>query len=146
MHDLYHNINATMAHASATVTATGNGDTILDLRTLGCETVTFLIPITAVAAGDATNYLTITVVEGDDSGLSDGTDVSSTEPNRLVTAGPGTTYTPLAINATGMAGTVKKLGFKVGTKRYCRLRFTETGTASATFSAVAVAHDLRRSV
>lgn len=124
MHDIVNNIGASLAKASAQVTATGAG-TIMD--TAGFHSAAFLIILAAVAAADADNTLAFTAEEGD-SAL--GYDFAAVPSTRLINA-----YT---LDDTADAQSVKKFGVIIGTKRYIRVKYTETGTVDATFAVVLV--------
>ncbi len=121
--DLVNQIAVRNAFTAAAVTATGNG-AIVD--TQGFDAVAFLVAFTAVGAADADNYLTFSVKESDSSTFADGgTEITS----------PRILGTLPVINTTAL--TPRKFGVVLGTKRYLRLTFTETGTASATFGVLA---------
>ena len=114
------------AFAYASRTATGNGE-IIDTRGYGA--LTFIVQLATVTTADASNYFTLTLQAGDDSGLSDGA---------TVTAATGLIGSNLVINdSTTQSDFIGMMGYSGG-KRYVRLVATETGTASAAFSAVAV--------
>lgn len=120
------NTKATKAFAYASRTATGNGE-IIDTRGYGA--LTFVVQLATVTTADSSNYFTLTLQHGDDSGLSDGA---------TVTAATGLLGTNLVINdATTQSDFIGMMGY-AGNKRYVRLVATETGTSSAAFSAVAV--------
>jgi hypothetical protein len=124
MHDLVNNVGVTLGKASGQVTATGAG-TIFDTK--GFHSVMFAILLAAVAAADADNTLAFTAEEGD-SAL--GYDFVAVPTDRLINA-----YT---LDDTADAASVKKMGVATGTKRYMRIKYTETGTVDATFGVVVV--------
>lgn len=120
------NTKVSKAFAYASRTATGNGE-IIDTR--GFNALTFVVQLATVTTADSSNYFTLTLQHGDDSGLSDAA---------TVTAATGLLGSNLVINdATTQSDFVGMMGY-AGNKRYVRLVATETGTASAAFSAVAV--------
>lgn len=126
MRDLVNNLKVTKAKATGQVTATGNGGVVID--TQGFQSLMFAILISAVAAADADNKLTFGVEEGD---VADGSDLTAvTDTDRLLGSA--------VINATTDDELTLKLGFVLGTKRYVRLAYTETGTFDGTFSAIAI--------
>lgn len=124
MHDIVNNIGAILAKASAQVTASGTG---IVIDTAGFKSAAFLIMFAAVAAADADNTMAFTAEEGDSALAYDFVAVPAT---RLIN--------PYTLAATATAQSVKKFGVILGTKRYIRLKYTETGTVDATFGAVAV--------
>jgi hypothetical protein len=87
-----------------------------------------VVQVAAVTTADGSNYFTLTIQAGDASDLSDGA---------TVTAATGLLGSNIVIDATGDANKVGLMGY-AGGKRYARLVATETGTAVAAFSAVAV--------
>jgi hypothetical protein len=126
MRDRLNSKKVSKAFAYASRTATANGE-IIDTRGFGA--VTFLIQLATVTTADGSNYFTFTLSAGDDSGLSDGA---------TVTAATGLLGSNLVINdSTTQSDMIGMMGY-AGGKRYVRLVVTETGTASAAFSAVAV--------
>ena len=118
------NLKVTLAKASGQVTGSGTG-TIFD--TQGFHSVMFALLMAAVAAADEDNTLAFSVEEGD-SAL--GYDFEAVAADRLLNQ-----YT---LDSTGDASAAHKFGVTVGTKRYMRLKWTETGTVDATFGAIAV--------
>ncbi len=125
--DLYNSTVVTLEENRATVTATG--DDIIDMK--GYEEVLILVEISAVSAADSSNYLTFTLQESDDDDFSDGTEVALTDTSRVHGTLP-------VINNTNLANTIKKFSVAVGTKRYLKIIWTETATASAVFSIVSI--------
>lgn len=126
MRDKLNNQKVSKAFAYASRTATGNGE-IIDTRGFGA--LTFVIQLATVTTADSSNYFTFTIEAGDDSGLSD---------KATVTAATGLLGTNLVINDSAtQSDLIGMMGYSGG-KRYVRLVATETGTASAAFSAVAV--------
>lgn len=121
---IVHNFKAVQGRANAQATASGTG-TIFD--TQGFHSVAFLVDMKTVAAADADNNLAFTVQEGD-SAL--GYDFEDVAADRLISA-----YT---LNATDDAGSIFKFGVTMGVKRYMRVKFTETGTADATFGVIVI--------
>lgn len=123
--DLYHSVKHVSALDPVVLSATTNG-AIVDTK--GYESVTFVVQTGVATAGpDASNYITVTIQEGDSATLTDAATV--TAANTLGTA-------PV-IDAAGDASNEFRFGF-LGTKRYARLVFTETGTFSAPASALAI--------
>lgn len=126
MRDLLNNVKVTKAKATGQVTATGNGGVVID--TQGFGSVMFAILISAVAAADADNKLVFGIEEGD---LSDGSDLTAvTDTDRILGSA--------VIDNTADDEKTLKIGLAIGTKRYVRLAYTETGTFDATFSAIAI--------
>lgn len=126
LRDLINGTKVTSAFNYASNTATANGTNIIDMRGFGA--CTFVVQVAGVTTADADNVFTFTIQAGDDSGLSDGA---------TVTAATGLLGSNIVIDATGDANKVGMMGY-VGGKRYCRLVATETGTASAAWSAVCI--------
>ncbi len=126
MRDSLNNTKVSKAFAYASRTASGNGE-IIDVR--GFSSLNFVIQLATVTTADSSNYFTFTLQHGDDSGLSDAA---------TVTAATGLLGSNLVINDSGtQSDTIGMMGY-AGGKRYVRLVATETGTASAAFSSVAV--------
>lgn len=126
LRDSLNNTKATAAFVYASRTATGNGTNIID--TQGVGSVLFVVQLATVTTADSSNYFTLTLEAGDDSSLSDGA---------TVTAATGLLGSNLVINATTLGDKIGMMGYSGG-KRYVRMVATETGTASAAFSAVAI--------
>ena len=126
MRDNLNNAKVSKAFAYASRTASANGE-IIDTR--GFDSLTFVIQLATVTTADGSNLFTFTLQHGDDSGLSDGA---------TVTAATGLLGSNLVVNdSTTQSDMIGMMGY-AGGKRYVRLVATETGTASAAFSAVAV--------
>jgi hypothetical protein len=127
MQNLVQNVKAELAKAVAAVTATGQS-AVVDLQGFG--SVFFLLVCGLITTADGSNYFTMTIEEGDES---DGSDmVAITDTDRLL-------GTPTVINhATNFDDTIHKFGAVVGTKRYMRVKYTETGTADGIFGIVAI--------
>lgn len=127
LRDTIDGMKVTSAFNYASRTASANGTNIIDMRGFGA--CTFVVQLATVTTADGSNYFTLTLEAGDDSGLSDGA---------VVTAATGLLGSNLVINDSGtQSDKVGMMGY-VGGKRYVRMVATETGTASAAFSAVAV--------
>lgn len=126
LRDALNSTKVTSAFDYAARTATANGTNIIDMQGFGA--CTFVIQVAGVTTADDSNYFTFTLQAGDDSGLSDGA---------TVTAATGLIGTNQVIDATSDANKVGMMGY-CGGKRYVRLVATETGTASAAFSATCV--------
>ena len=127
LRDTIDDMKVTSAFNYASRTATANGTNIIDMRGFG--TCTFIVQLATVTTADSSNYFTLTLEAGDDSSLTDGA---------AVTASTGLLGSNLVINdSTTQSNMIGMMGY-VGGKRYVRLVATETGTASAAFSAVAV--------
>lgn len=125
MRDSLNQIKATSAFDYASRTATANGTNIIDMQ--GFDSCSFVVQLATVTTADASNYFTFTLQAGDASDLSDGA---------TVTAATGLLGSNLVIN-DALSNKVGIMGY-AGGKRYVRMVATETGTASAAFSAVAV--------
>ena len=125
MRDSLNQIKATSAFDYASRTATANGTNIIDMQ--GFDSCSFVVQLATVTTADASNYFTFTLQAGDASDLSDGA---------TVTAATGLLGSNLVVNSD-LSNKVGIMGY-AGGKRYVRMVATETGTASAAFSAVAV--------
>lgn len=125
MRDSLNQIKATSAFDYASRTATANGTNIIDMQ--GFDSCSFVVQLATVTTADASNYFTFTLQAGDASDLSDGA---------TVTAATGLLGSNLVVNDV-LSNKVGIMGYSGG-KRYVRMVATETGTASAAFSAVAV--------
>jgi hypothetical protein len=126
MRDSLNQTKVTSAFDYASNTATANGTNVIDMQ--GFDSCLFVIQLATVTTADATNFFTFTIQAGDASDLSDGA---------TVTAATGLLGSNLVVNNTSLSNTVGMMGY-AGGKRYARLVATETLTASAAFSAVAV--------
>lgn len=126
MRDSLNQTKVTSAFNYADRSATANGTNIIDMQ--GYDSCLFVVQLATVTTADASNYFTLTIQAGDASDLSDGA---------TVTAATGLLGSNLVINATSASNKVGMMGYSGG-KRYARLVATETGTAVAAFSAVAV--------
>lgn len=126
MRDSLNQTKVTAAFTYADRSATANGTNIIDMQ--GFDACTFVVQVAGVTTADSSNYFTLTIQAGDASDLSDGA---------TVTAATGLLGSNIVIDATGDANKVGLMGY-AGGKRYARLVATETGTAVAAFSAVAV--------
>jgi len=128
-HDLDNNIAVLNAINPASISSTATGAT---LDTLGYEGVEFVVNIGAQASGDANNYYTLTVQEGNASDASDMATI--TDANRIVG------NIPLLDAVNSVANTAYKFGVTYGTKRYMRVIATKTGTTTQIFGVTAVLH------
>lgn len=126
MRDKLNNQKVSKAFAYGSRTATTNGE-IIDTR--GFDSLTFVIQLATVTTADATNFFTFTLQHGDDSGLSDAA---------TVTAATGLLGSNLVVNDSATQSDMIGMMGYTGGKRYVRLVATETLTASAAWSAVAV--------
>jgi hypothetical protein len=122
MHDIANNVKFSAAKGSGAVTASGQGS-VVDAS--GFKSVAFGILVGTVTTADSSNYFTFTVQEGD---LSDGSDMANIPADRIIGSA--------VLNASGQANSCLKIG-AIPAKRYVRLAWTETGSASAEFGAVA---------
>jgi len=112
-------------------TATANGE-ILDLKDVGAVDIVVFTGV--VTTADASNRFNFKLQEGNDSGLSDAADVAAADTVVDGTIGG----TPAALNNTNLLDKIlTRISYR-GYKRYIRLVATETGTADASFGAVAV--------
>jgi len=125
MRDSLNQIKATSAFDYAVRTATANGTNIIDMQGFGA--CTFIIQLATVTTADSSNFFAFTLQHGDAANLSDGV---------TVTAATGLLGSNLVINST-LSNNIGMMGYSGG-KRYVRLVATETGVASAGWSAVAV--------
>lgn len=146
---LVNNLIPVKVRASATITADENW-TAVDLK--GClDGVEFLIDITAVGAGDASNYFTFYIEESPDN--TNWTRVDRAEryltPYNRSTSNPQPVVpTPIGQDQYGEGPFVTKstatgqflIGLAPGVMRYVRVAMVETGTASVTLSAFAFKH------
>lgn len=109
---------------AATLTATGTGN-IIDRQ--GYELVDILVQVGTSTTADGSNYFTVSLTASDDSGMSG---------EEAVTSSNGLVGANLVVNATSDANKVNHIGYN-GSRRYVRLAYTETGTASVQLAAVA---------
>lgn len=126
LRDMLNNTKVSSAFDYASRTATANGN-IIDTR--GFDGLVFVVTLATVTTADSSNYFTLTLQHGDDASLTDAA---------TVTAATGLLGSNLVINdATAQSNFRGLMGYS-GSKRYVRLVATETGTASAAFSADAI--------
>ncbi len=128
MRDALNDLKVTSAFNYAARTASANGTNIIDMQ--GYSACTFVVQLATVTTADSSNLFTFTLEHGSDSSLSDAV---------TVTAALGLLGSNLVINNTNQSNMRGLMGY-VGGKRYVRIVATETGTASAAFSADAVQH------
>lgn len=128
--DIVNQYSVQVAKVYAQLTADNNSANVVDLQG-GQDVVAFVVFLHAVAAADGSNYFTVKVEESDDSGFATGVTEVTADATRLIGTQP-------VVNAVALAGTLKKFGVTIGTKRYMRLVFDETGTADITVSATAI--------
>lgn len=119
-------------------TATTNG---IIIDTQGFESLMFTINVGDFATFTGTNKITVSVEEGDDSGLSDAAAIASGD-YLLAQNEAGSTWDKIMDGATDDEQAYK-LGIAINTKRYKRLVFTEGGTVVVPLSATAVLGDPR---
>jgi hypothetical protein len=124
LRDTLDNTKVTSAFNYAARTASANGTNIIDMRGFG--SATFVVQLATVTTADSSNFFTFTIEHGDDSSLSDAA---------TVTAALGLLGTNLVINDSATQSNMRGMMGYVGGKRYLRLVGTETGTASAAWSA-----------
>lgn len=129
LRDSMNDFKVTSAFNYASRTATANGTNIIDMR--GFSACTFVVQLATVTTADSSNYFTLTLEHGDDSSLTDGA---------VVTAATGLLGSNLVINDSTTQSNMRGLMGYVGGKRYVRMVATETGTASAAFSADCIQH------
>ena len=130
MNALANEITVQAAFSQAQVTGDTNSSQIVDL--LGVYQVAFVFNVSALAAADASNYLTVKVQETDSATFADAGDITTVTDTAARIVG-----TQLVLNATTQTGP-HVFGVTVGTKRYLRLVLDETGTFDGTLCAVAV--------
>lgn len=123
--------------AGATKTATTSGETVVDCA--GAESVAVVVHVGVVATASAGNSFAFTVLGNNDGGAS-GTEVTGyLDPKD----GSGNTW-DMAIDATTEGPKTYQFGVKNSAGyRYLFVRATETGTASAFFSADIVLGNVR---
>lgn len=145
--------NLVVSKMCAAQNITGTAALTNDVDLAGCiGGVTFLVDITAIAAADSTNYVTLEIQESDDdvTYTALGSDEeyitpynrSTSNPQPVVPFAQGTDMYgegPLVINSTSMTGQYL-IGMRPGVKRYVRIRAVETGTADLTLSVYALKH------
>ena len=124
LRDSLNGTKVTSAFDYASRTATANGTNIIDMRGFGA--CSFVVQLATVTTADSSNLFTFTISHGDDSALSDAA---------TVTAATGLLGSNLVINDSATQSNMRGIMGYVGGKRYVRLVATETGTASAAFSA-----------
>lgn len=126
MRDILNKSKATAAMVYAARTGSANGATI-DTRDFG--SLLFVIQLATVTTADSSNYFTFSLEHSDDSGMSGAVAVTPA----LGLLGANIVVDESTVDNDKLA----MLGYS-GAKRYVRLVATETGTASAAFSAVAI--------
>jgi hypothetical protein len=133
MFKLAGNIKTYAAIDYAQLTADKTGDDIIDTK--GYDDVFILIHIHAVGAGDADNYFTAKIQEGDEPALGDAALIAdgTTYPSRYFGESPS----DRKIDLVAQADTFLVFGIRP-MKRYIRLMLLETSTADATVSAVVI--------
>tara|TARA_Y100000310_G_scaffold337945_1_gene426300 strand:+ start:125 stop:541 length:417 start_codon:yes stop_codon:yes gene_type:complete len=123
--NLLKNIDSRVAIVPTDWTATTTGSTI---DRSGFESIVFVVHAGAETLGvDASNYVTFTIDEGDESDLSDAataTDVDTVDSWDKI------------LNAVGETPGIYSVSY-YGTKRYCRIVGTETGTTQVIYGATA---------
>lgn len=125
--DLTSNVHQAVALAPVAVTATATG---LTVDTRGFDSVMFIIQTGVVTTADATNFITPSAQH------SDSVDGSSVMTNAVAVTAAELEGTFTVINdTTPFSGQIYAVGYK-GNRRYVRLIFTETLTASAILGAV----------
>lgn len=124
LRDSLNGTKVTSAFDYASRTATANGTNIIDMRGFG--SCSFAVQLATVTTADSSNLFTFTITHGDESDLSDAA---------TVTAALGLLGSNLVINDSTTQSNMRGIMGYVGGKRYVRLVATETGTASAAFSA-----------
>lgn len=129
LRDTLDSFKVTSAFNYAARTASANGTNIIDMRGFG--SATFVIQLATVTTADSSNVFTFTMEHGDDSSLSDAV---------TVTAALGLLGSNLVINDSSTQSNMRGMMGYVGGKRYIRLVATETGTASAAWSADCIQH------
>lgn len=127
MRDLYNNLKVVKAKNSAQVTGTGEG---IVIDTAGFGSILFILSTAAITTADGSNHFAFSIEEGN---VADGSDMAAiTDTDRIL----GTL--PVINHATNFDDVTLKFGALIGTKRYMRLKWTETGTADGVFGATAV--------
>lgn len=129
LRDSLNDLKVTSAFNYASRTASANGTNIIDMQGFGA--CSFVVQLATVTTADASNLFTFTIEHGDNSSLTDGA---------AVTAATGLLGSNLVINDSATQSNMRGIMGYVGGKRYVRLVATETGTASAAFSADCVQH------
>jgi len=127
LRDSLDEIKVTSAFNYAARTASANGTNIIDMQGFGA--CSFVVQLATVTTADSSNLFTFTITHGDDSTLSDAA---------TVTAALGLLGSNLVINDAATQSNMRGIMGYVGGKRYVRLVATETGIASAAFSADAI--------
>lgn len=132
MRDLHNCVKAVPALLPVAITATTSGK-IIDLQ--GYEAVEFVVEVGIATSGlDASNKYTVTVQAGNT--VNDVATPTTITDAATVTAAQLLGTPPTLDNAADDEN-VYRFGY-VGDKRYVQLVFTETGTAAAPVSAVAI--------
>jgi len=122
----FHNRKILTALAQgATITATGTGST-MDRQ--GYELIDFIVSIGTSTTADGGNFFTISL---------EASDAANMSGSEVVTAANGLVGANLVVNATADANLANHIGYN-GKRRYVRLVYTETGTASVQIASVAV--------
>jgi hypothetical protein len=141
MLDLLTTSTVRKAKSSAQITATGAGD-IIDVK--GYRQALFIVLAAAVTTADGSNFFTFSLDEDDDAEMDAGTQGTPAGHDMLVQKSGGVPGDAVVLNATGQANTVIGTLLYKGSKRYARLKWTETGTADAVVGAVVVLSDALR--
>jgi hypothetical protein len=115
--------------ANVSITGTGLTGAIVDTKDHG--SLTYVLNVAAVTAGE----LTVVLEEGDNSGMTAGDASVEAVPAGEIIDAAGATAPALGITAAGSSGTIQ-IG-DIGKKRFHRLRFTGDATADGDVGVVA---------
>jgi len=128
--DLVNALGLQLARARAQLTVDDNSPNVIDTQGY-FGPVMFAVYLEAVTTANASNFFTVRVEESDVANFSSGVTEVTANVYRII-------GNQLVVNATTLAGAVCKFGVTIGTRRYMRLVFDETGLADITVSAIAV--------
>lgn len=132
--DLAHNLLPSKGIESADHSATIEGD-VVDMK--GHEGLMFVIDVGDDTALSSGNQFDFTVEEGDESDLSDGVEISSSNYQVSHNVSDDSAWDK-ALDDAAEANKLYIIGVKKSQKRYYRLVATETGTGQVIMSAVAI--------
>ena len=140
--DTFHDLAVVQLLAPIVVSATGNS---LILDTKGYESALLVLDVGVVTAGDAANFVAVTVEECDTTVTGSFTTVAAADlicPDANTAGDWCGNAADNLINSTTLDAGIYTVGYR-GTKRYIRVHFAETLTFSATMSVVGILSNAR---
>lgn len=127
MREIYNNLKVVKAKNSAQVTGTGESAVI---DTAGFGSILFILSTATITTADGDNTFVFSIEEGDQA---DGSDMTTiTDGDRILGE------LPIINHASNFDDVTLKFGAIIGTKRYMRVKYTETGTADGVFGITAI--------